>query len=537
MFKRLTSLLLLGGICFPPSVTAQESSGSWKDFACIRESDPWLGGYNASGLVRLPVAIPNTSFVEAYAQKEKGDFVNYYQSNNSFAFGAQTESFFRINAKVVVYGKMDYLNFTGQNMGGSVFLDPYATPFNMVEVNPNNTGEKSKEHYHLTGAVGVRITPRFSIGGKIDYLAANYTKHKDLRHENIFLDLTASPGFAFQWDFLDLGANYLYRRNVESVKFGRYGTTDILYSTLIDFGALYGRTELWGESGYTSQKTPIFNQYQGAALQINLHIGTNWGFFNEFSYLLRNGRFGNRSTSNNLIEYSVHDGSEVAYSGVLSFAQNQNQHLLNLNFCLDQLSNFENMYRRETLPDGGGWDYIYYGSTQILDRTRMTASVGYTGRLQIEDYCPVWELKAGGNFTNHQLTNTLYPFYRKQDLNFWNAYIKANKRITVRKNQYGIALGVLYGGGGGDMNKDGLYATPSEDTRVPYSSDFNVQREYEYLTANRVGANIGGSFSRMITPKVKGYVRLAYEFTHALEVEYLPGNQFHSLRLAVGCGF
>ena len=528
---------MLGGMLFPPGLAAQELSDFQKDFDGVRASEPWLTGYNASGLVRLPKDVPQISFAEIYALKNNGDFLNYYQSNNSFTFGAQTESFFRINHKVVMYGKMDYHNFTGQNMGGSAFIDPYYHAFNLVEANPDNTGQKNMEHYRLVGGVGVGLTSRFSMGAKIDYQAANYTKHKDLRHDNRMLDLTAAAGVAYSLDFLDLGANYIYRRSVESVEFKRFGSTDRLYSTLVDFGAFYGRTELLGESGYTNDKTPAFSQFQGAALQLNLKLGVRLGFLNEFSYLLRTGRFGNRSPFNNKVCYSEHDGNELAYSGLLSYFQNQNQHLLSLKFHRDQLSNFENLYRRQTDPDGGGTDIIYYGNTQVMERTFTSFSLEYTGRLNISNYCPSWELKAGADYANRQQTVTIFPFYRKQDLNFWNVYLLANKRITVRKNQYGITLGVRYGGGGGDMKNDGLYATPSEDTRVPYSSDFNLQREYEYLTAQRVAANLSGIYSRMINPKVKGYIRLAYEFTHALEVEYLPGNQFHNLMLAVGCGF
>ena len=538
IIKRLMGLTVLGGILCPPGLAAQDSSGSWRDFDCVRGSEVWLTGYNASGLFRLPEAVQRISFAQVSAIKNNGDFVNFYQSNNSYTFGAQTESFYRMSPKVVVYGKMEYRNFTGQNMGGAAFIDPYYHLFNFIEVSQKNTGEKNFERYHLVGAVGARITSRFSMGAKIDYLAANYTKHKDLRHENNMLDLTATAGAAFSLNVLDLGVNYIYRRSVESIKFQRFGTTDLLYSNLIDFGAFYGRTQLFGESGYTrTEKTPVFNQFQGVALQLKWNIRSNLTLFNEFSYLLRSGYYGNASAGNNLICYSEHDGNEMAYSGVVSLSQNQNQHLLSLNFRQEQLSNFENIYRRENDPEAGRTTIVYYGNNKVLDRTRMTAGIEYTGRLQIEDYCPKWEFKAGGNYTNRAQTVSLFPYYRKQDIFFWNAYLKADRRITVRKNQYGMALGLLYGAGGGNMNTDGLYATPSEDSRQPYSSEYHLQNEYEYLTAGRVTINMGVSYARMIRPKVRGYVRLVYEFTNALQVEHLAGSQFHGVQLSVGCGF
>jgi len=530
--------MLLGGIFFPANVAAQKNgTGAWRDFDCVARSEAWLSGYNASGLTRLPNSVQTISIAEIFANKSDGEFINYSQSNNSFTFGAQTESFFRLSNKTVLYGKVDYKNFTGQNMGGSAFINPDYNAFNIDELGAAARGEKSLEQYGLIGAIGVNLSPRLSLGGKVDYLTANYAKHKDLRHKNSLLDLTATIGAAYQLTgAIEVGANYIYRRSVESIEFDIYGNTDQVYSPLIDFGAFYGRTELFGESGYTKDKLPVFNQFNGAALQVNLKIKQNLGFFNEFSYLSRSGQYGTQTTSVTSVTYTEHKGTVMAYSGVLSFIQKQNQHLLKINLNNDQLTNWENIFMRQNTP-GGLSETIYLGKTQVLDRNRTTAGLEYTAQLNVQDYCPEWLLKVGANFDNRRQTVSLYPYFRKQNIYSWNSYLFANKNITSEKNQYGISLKFLYGSGGGDVYNDGLYATPSDDLHQPVSSDYNLYREYEYLTANRIAGNIGCSYSRIINRGLRGYVHIEYGLTKAFDIKNLDGSQFGSANLSIGCNF
>jgi len=530
-------MLLLGGILYPAGAAAQELSGSWRDFDCVGRSEARLSGNNASGLTWLPDSVQKISFAEIFANKGNGEFVNYYQSNNSFTLGAQSESFFRMNKRVVFYGKMDYRNFTGQNMSGSPFVFPDFIALDIVEPTSANQGRKNLEQYHLIGAVGARLLPRLSVGGKVDYLTANYAKQKDLRHKNRLLDLTATVGVAWQaTNSIEVGANYIYRRSVESLQFGRYGATDRIYTSLIDYGAFYGFTEQFGVSGYTNGTNPdaVVHMFNGAALQVNLKLSPEWHFINEFSYLLRNGQFGSRSSGR--VVYAEHNGKTMAYSGNLSFAGKPNQHFLNLNFSNEDLINYENVYRRENSP-GGTTEIVYYGNTKVLDKTHLKARLEYIAQLNTQDYCPAWVLKAGGNFANRQQTVSLYPYFRKQNIFWWDAYLSADKRITSHKNQYGIALQLSYGAGGGKMKEDGQFAKPSDSTREPVSSDYNLLREYEYLTANRVKGNIACSYSRLFNPNLRGYIRLEYELTQAFQIENPDGAQFNFINLSIGCNF
>ena len=514
---------------------AQEADGSRRDFGYVRESEPWLSGHNASGLTKLPDAVQKISIAEIFAIKNNGGFANYYQSDNSFKFGASTESFFRMNRQIVLYGKINYDNFTGKNMSGSAFINPDYNSFNIVESDNANSGSKNLEQYNLVGAVGVHLTPRFSVGGKVDYLTANYAKYKDLRHKNRLLDLTASLGAACQLTgAVELGINYIYRRSIESLEFGRYGTTDRLYSSLIDFGAFYGRTELFGESGYTKSNAPIVNIFHGGAIQLNADLTSKLRFFNEFSALFRNGYFGDHSASN--IVFNENKGTVFAYTGNLCFENNRQRHSLKLDLCFDQLENNEAIYRYDT-NSGSTSEWTVFGTTKVLDKNMTTAGLEYTANLNVRDYNPAWILRAGVNFAERIQTVSIYPFYRKQDIYRWNACFSTERRIIFSKNQYDFSLRLLYGSGGGNMNFDGAYATPSEDTRFPYSSDENLLKEYEYLTANRVEGNIRCGYSHIFSRNIRGFIRLEYGLTHAFNLSVPNKNQFNTIRLSVGCNF
>ena len=532
----ITGAMLFGGFFH---LQAQPTE-SWRDFDFVRHSEVWLSGYNASGLTWLPDTVRTISIAEIYARKDNGKFVNYYQSDNSFTAGALTESFFRLNRKVVFYGKINYDNFTGQNMAGSAFINPDNHLFDIVETGYANSGQKQIEQYHLIGAVGARLTQSFSIGGKIDYLAANYAKHKDLRHKNSMLDMTASLGFVWQIaDAVEIGANYIYRRNIEGVEFDRKGTTDRLYDPFIDLGIFYGRTEIFpipaGGSGYTNSKTPAFSQFNGAALQINLNLAPGLRFFNEFSALKRTGYFGSKSDAK--IIFSEHEGTGLAYLGKLSFTPSQQQqHFLKFNFGYDLLTNYEIVWRPENIV-GSVSGIEVFGKSKALDKGLTNFGLEYNAYLGIKDYCPSWIISAGGNYTDRQQLVSIYPFYREQDINWWDAWVSATKRVISGKNQDEFSLGLLYGKGGGEMKNDGVLATISPDSRAPYSGDNLLLKEYEYLTAKRVTGTVGYGYTRMFRPNLRGFMRFELGLTRAFGLSAPNEDIFHSLRLSVGCNF
>jgi hypothetical protein len=509
---------------------------SLPEFEYIRESEAWLGSENAAGLQYLP--IQKISSAEIYFKKDNGKFVNYFQSDNSYEWGALTESFYRLNPKVVFYGKVHYTNFTGKNMGGSVFINPYYNAFDIVEKADDSRGEKSKEDYHLIGAVSAKLSSQWTIGGKLDYEAANYAKYKDLRHTNKLLDLTTTAGVSYSLgEIVDIGIHYFYRRSVESMQIKMYGTLDKAYYSLVSFGSFYGYSEIYGTGGYTDkdESHPTVNQFHGAALQLNLRFSQHWNLFNELSYQSRKGYFGEKSPGTPI--FTEHQSDILSYSGTLSYKKQGQHHRLKINAEMEQLENNENIFELKSSSGGGSKDVLYYGNNQVLDRTVSNVKALYTADLGVKNYLPTWTFQAGGDFCNRQQKVSVYPFYRKQNIHYYNGYLSACKnKIIDRKSRYSISLGALYGSGGGILHEDGVFQTPAESQEKPETTDFNLYNEYEYLTASHIRGNIGVNYSRLLNPAVRGYVRANYELTNALG-DYFKNQKYTSAFLAVGCVF
>lgn len=526
------ALLLVGSSLF--QVSAQPTEQNFYDFDLIKRSNGWLTSNNASHLNLLPVS--KTSVVQAAFTKDNGEFKNYHQSNNSYNAGAHTESFSRIGKRVAVYGKLLYDNFRGENMGGSVLIDPYFSSFNIVEMTDTTSGRKSQERYNLVGGIGVELTSKLHLGAKIDYSAVNYAKAKDLRHTNFMLDMTVSAGLSYKLsDAFTVGANYLYHRNVESLYFKIYGTTDKMYHSLIDFGAFYGQREQSGEKGYAqlTDRKPLVSVLNGASLQLDFAFTPDIRFFNEFSYRNRSGYYG--AKARNSITYLEDSGMELDYSGHFSINKKSQIHIVKLAASYKLLANNENIFQEKY--QSGKTTIEYFGQNKVLDRMTLTGNLEYSANLGVNSYRPTWTITAGADAFYRDITASIYPFYRKQDILSWNGYLRGGYNIINEKGIIGFRLGAGYGSGAGSMANDGTYAPPSANAKTPKTAEYALQREFEYLTANRINANLGLRYSRFFNKGITGYIDLTYNFINALGITYLKGNMHHSLNLSVGMTF
>lgn len=538
MFKSglsvILSIMLHGGVFCSASFAAQQKDSTWRDMEYIRLSEAWLSSQNVAGLKSLPIS--RISSANAYIDKSDGAFINYYQSDNSYTIGTQVESFYRLNPKVVFSGKIAYENFNGKNMGGSTFINPYENPFDIVEYADSTSGTKKLERYHLIGAVSAKVHHKLALGGKIDYVTANYAKTRDLRHINKLLDMNIVAGAIYTINkTVEIGANYYYKRRIESISFGIYGNTDRQYMSLISFGSFFGRSELFSSSGYTADNTttPLVNSTHGAALQLSVGITSRLRLFNEFTFKSRNGYFGEQGT--NSIVRTEHHADGYEYSGVLSLHGKRSLHNLSIKANYETLSNMENVYRSETEP-GGGSSIVYYGQNNVLDGNIINAHIDYTGNLRVNSGNPAWVLKARADYFKREQTVSVYPFYRRQTISSHQFHLMAGRNVIKGKNRYGISLGALYGAGNGTVRDDGSYAAPSDGQGAPNTVDRYLYQEYEYYTAPRVKSEVGLKYSRMLDNGVGAYLQLDYAYTKAFDVSYI-GNDFNHIKLTIGCIF
>ena len=525
---------IIGGV-FSSAIMAQNVS--WLRLTDLTLRFPWLTSENAAGLTVLSIN-ERISDVSLYGEVLSGGLRNYNEAENGYKWGLKGVSYYPISERVVVWGEVDYSNFQGKDMTGSYFIDPTQTPFNLVEFTEDNPGDKQLETYHLAGAVGTKLSCRLSGGLKMDYTAANYAKRKDLRHINSLMDMTLTAGLNYRLaERFTLGGNYIYRRRNESLLLSMYGTTDKLYYTLVDYGAFFGKRELFSDTGYTkeNESKPLFDSYHGGSLQFSWRIGSCWEWFNEVEFRVRDGFYGDDSPST--IVYSTHTGESLAYRGQLVYAGLRNTHTLRVEAEQRKVENRESIYDFRN-DDVGINYYVYLGDAEVGTRTEQAMLLQYTGRLGIEQELPLWQVDFKADYNHREQKAVNYPDYRRQDIAWWRLAASLERNFCSARNLYTVGIDLGYGAGCGDSFKDGRYNTSNEVETLTRTLDTLLMRDYEYHTATRIQTGANMRYTRRIGQKgARSYVELNYNFSKAFNTAYLDNAIRHIVALQIGCSF
>ncbi len=525
-------LILAGGALCSASLMAQPQS-IWTDFGYIKNSDAWLTSENASGLNNLKIG--KISLAEAFFNKSDGEFINFYQSSNSYAFGGQTESFFRLNEKVVLYGKMNYANFSGKNMGGSTLIDPYYNPFDIVEYADSTAGTKKMETYDLNGALSVHLWHGIFLGLKANYKTISYFKIRDLRHINDLMDMSVTAGIHYKFKkIVDGGINYYYRKTTENTRYESIGNTDQQFNSLISYGSFFGAQENFVDGDtYTGSgdNNPFFNKFQGVSFQLDFLPENSFRFFNELGFKWRNGYFGKESLTSK--KFTRNEGDIFQYRGLISRTYKDCFHQLEIKLEQERLTNYTITSKPETSTDGNT-TYVYISESKVLSRTVFNASLVYTGSLQVNQNNPGWVVNVGAYFYQKDQTAIVYPDFRKQTINQLMADASLKRNIVSQNNMYSFWLGGTYGSGGGTEKEDGSYSAGSSSSAD--TLDRYLYREYEYFTASRITGKAGFRYSRMMPKNLRIYGDIQYSYTKAFSIEYI-GDTFGQLAVGIGCLF
>lgn len=476
---------------------------------------------------------PNLSYLELKGYIRKGDLVNYYQSDDSRNFEIRTESYYRFSERLMLSGAISYGMDKGKNMSGSVFINPEYIPFDIVEMDKSNAGTKRREWYSLSGKAGYSLNSRISLGASWEYAVENYAKFKDLRHQNSMMDLSLSLGGKYKiTDNVTVGLAYVYRRNIQRVSFNIYGNTDRQYTSLISFGGFYGRSELFGESGYTSNALPLFTQINGGTLQL-LWETTNVKWFNEFGYYKDNGQFGTGSSTS--ITYSNHHSTGLEYESKLIIEKSRLSHVIELKVFSKSLENNENSYKESTDANGVS-QIVYYGSNKVGEKEWYGADVTYSFLSGDGMRRSDWSAGMGAGYYSRHLTASQYPFYRKQDIDMVHADLFVKKNWFKKKNIYTLSIEGGYSTGWGNMNEDGTYTSVSENQKVPVSLDNLLVQEYDYNVASQVKACVSLGYERGITKKLSLCSNVDFSYLTALNTT-LKGKKRIVCGLAAGVKF
>lgn len=516
--------------------TVKTDSLLMRDFSYVMQSDPWLMGNNPSALIRFGSSTLSEATVSMTVGN--GGFVNYDQSPHTLTFGASAESVYRLSPRTVVYGRMSYQNESSSNMAGSAFLNTYHLPFDIVEDSLTNEGDEHRDTYHLKGGVGVDIWHGWSVGASFDFTAANLAKYKDLRHQNKAMDLTFSAGFYLPLGHVSLGANYLYRRSTENIRFKVYGQSDKVYKSLIAYANFMGQVEQFTTNGYTgsNNEQPLFSARHGACVQLDWRITPQWQWYHSMMAQYRSGYYGRESAYT--ITYMRHHSHIYTYQSRLSYRLSTSLHRMDVSISAERLENNQNAYL-ETLNEQGASQYEYFGAVKTGDKLWVDTHIGYTGDMGIDYELPRWTVATGVNIGHRKQTGYRYPYYRRQRLNQVQGYIDACHRIRLRQGILQAGLQFAYQKGSGDVYEDLTFAEPSAQQTAPPSMDAYLYRDYEYYTAPqvKVGAALKYSFIFPQT-RMKTYVEGKCTYLKAYNTDaYLKGDAYTTVMLIVGVDF
>lgn len=516
--------------------TVKTDSLLMRDFSYVMHSDPWLMGNNPSALIRFGSSTLSEATVSMTVGN--GGFVNYDQSPHTLTFGASAESVYRLSPRTVVYGRMSYQNESSSNMAGSAFLNTYHLPFDIVEDSLTNEGDEHRDTYHLKGGVGVDIWHGWSVGASFDFTAANLAKYKDLRHQNKAMDLTFSAGFYLPLGHVSLGANYLYRRSTENIRFKVYGQSDKVYKSLIAYANFMGQVEQFTTNGYTgsNNEQPLFSARHGACVQLDWRITPQWQWYHSMMAQYRSGYYGRESAYT--ITYMRHHSHIYTYQSRLSYRLPTSLHRMDVSISAERLENNQNAYL-ETLNEQGASQYEYFGAVKTGDKLWVDTHIGYTGDMGIDYELPRWTVATGVNIGHRKQTGYRYPYYRRQRLNQVQGYIDACRRIRLRQGILQAGLQFAYQKGSGDVYEDLTFAEPSAQQTAPPSMDAYLYRDYEYYTAPqvKVGAALKYSFVFPQT-RMKTYVEGKCTYLKAYNTDaYLKGDAYTTVMLIVGVDF
>ena len=524
-----------------------------RNYEVVKQQNAWLTGRNAAALTRF--SSRDIATAEAALSWERGGLANYTDGQRLLTADVCAEAFCRLSPRVVAAGGISYQNWSGKDMTGSAFINPDRMPFNLVEDSLTNAGNKHRDTYRLSGGVGVDLWRGIAIGARLDYTSANYAKYKDLRHKNKLMDLQLTAGILFtfngqrsmvngQRSMVNVGLDYTYHRQTESVSFGTYGKNEKVYKTLIDYGAMMGRAEQFGNEGFTdkNREMPFFEDAHGGGIQLelcpfaNTHHPSPITLYAAVEMSHGTGYYGRRSPYT--ITYTNHDRDITDVTVQARYVATESQHTLSFDFRREKVENRMETFRELTNPNGATY-YEYFDAVESGDKWWRDVQVAWTSRLGMHGETPTWQLHAAYLWGKRTQRAYLYPFFRRQHLNTNEVNLSVARNLIGQCGIWTLTVEGGYHKGSGTPADDYAFVEPDSKQEAPATMEAHLMREYHYLTAPqyRLGASVQYAFVFPGT-QLKTHARLSASYRKANETcEYNTASDRTRLSLAVGCTF
>lgn len=377
-----------------------------RDYTLVEQRNAWLSSGNAAALTTFcDSTIAHASLTYSHGG---GALRSLSQGRRTNTANADVRSYYRLTPDIVAYGSMTYRNATGSRMAGSMFVPTMELmPFDLVDDSIGNAGDKRMETFRINGAIGWRVWRDVSVGARIDYTAGTYAKHRDLRHSNTLMDLDARlNAFLALPDNGGIGAGFVYRRRTETMAFDTYGTTDRIYTTLVDYANHYGETEAFGVEGFTddTNELPLLNEHVGVTAQ-----GAWKGIFADLTYSHRTGYYGKQSQYS--ASHEQHHGDALSLHLRYDMARNTLRLLwIDATMTTERLTAERENYRKTTATDGTAVTYYeYFEPTKMADKTQTYGTAAMTAYWKPAGEIFLWHVKGGVDYWTRRQTAYVFP--------------------------------------------------------------------------------------------------------------------------------
>jgi hypothetical protein len=228
-----------------------------------------------------------------------------------------------------------------------------------------------------------------------------------------------------------LGAGFVYRRRTETMQFNVYGTTDRMYSTLVDYANHQGEIETFGVEGFTdgSNEQPLLSEYVGFNAQ-----GKWKGIFADVTYTHRSGFYGKRSQYTASHEKHYGDATAVHLRYDLPHV-NSSLVWFDARLSTERLTAERENYRRMTSATGGAATYYeYYEPTKMSDKTQTQVSLVANAYLKPSGEIYLWHINGGVTYWTRHQTAYVYPNVFTEKSHILTPFVEAKRVFLSHKS-------------------------------------------------------------------------------------------------------
>lgn len=501
----MTKLVKIYALCMAVLLAG---SASAQTYDIVERRNFWNAGTNVTGLMTDSVTI---SYAEAYGTNMRGGFRESYRSDRMWSAGVLAKTIVH-HHKYSMTGAFGFDNTSGRDMCGSMFIRPGAYPVDVLEFTP---GRKDLQTYSFMGGIAGNIAPRWRIGGKIDFTAANYSKRKDIRHTNYLLDLKVAPGVMYHKDGLAVGMSYIFIRNTETIKAEKIGTKDAGsdYMAFLDKGLMYGAYENWDGSGIHLKELgagfPVSEVTHGAAVQAQLG-----GLYAEVEYRYSIGEAG----ENDVIWFRFPKHS-MGYRVAYRFGGGRTFNYIRLDVDWSRQEN--NELNLLSVTSNGITTTYGYKPNRIFRHDAVTVNPEY------ELVGPRAEFRLGVNISSEKrLATQMYPYVISQTMVCQRVYVSG----VFHRGEFDVKYGAAFSSGN-FTDKKRKDATEIEPGDPPHHLEEYHNLDNEYRTAPHMTFGLGLRYNF----PAGMYAEVGVVYQRGLNLSYIDGA--HRLNETIKIGY